>query len=472
MAVSAGFSTVSRNLEALLAPAAGRARRFLRPVLASVTLPAPVIDPLALFERALWIHPVRHFWRAPDAGPTLVGAGIAAELTGSGAGRFSTIRRSWETLSADALVERPVDEPGTGPTLLGGFAFDPERPDAGDWADFPDAGLILPRLLYASTPRAAWLTLTACLQPGADAGALAAQLARDQAIWLGGASPERPWREPARLSIDTPDVQAWLATVAGVAGEIRRCSLEKAVVARQVRVRATRRFSPGRVLGALQAAQPSSYLFALDRGSRCFLGATPERLVQLWHGDLRAMCLAGSIGRGANPDEDRRLGERLIASEKDQREHAVVVRTLRAALSALCGEVSSPGAPSLLKLRDVQHLCTPISGRLADGQTILDLVERLHPTPAVCGHPRERALALIREMEPFNRGWYAGPVGWMDHSGCGEFAVAIRSALIHAQEALLFAGCGIMGESEPAREYHESSLKLQTMLSALEETVA
>ena len=178
------------------------------------------------------------------------------------------------------------------------------------------------------------------------------------------------------------------------------------------------------------------------------------------------MSLAGSIRRGRTPEEDQQLGQALQDSVKDRNEHTVVVQAMVEALYATCASLTV-GPTGLLKLGNIQHLCTPIIGPVADGQTLLDLVERLHPTPAVGGRPRVVALHWIRQHEQLDRGWYAGPVGWVDERGEGEFAVALRSALLHGDRATLFAGCGIMADSDPEREYVESSLKLKPMLTAL-----
>lgn len=189
--------------------------------------------------------------------------------------------------------------------------------------------------------------------------------------------------------------------------------------------------------------------------------------MSLRNGAVSAHGLAGSIGRGATPEEDARLGAQLLASAKDLAEHEIVVRTIRENLADICTDLHAPAAPTLLKLRNVQHLFTPISSTIVAGRTIFDLIERLHPTPAVGGRPREQALDWIREHEQLDRGWYAGPVGWLDAGGDGEFAVALRSALTEGNQAVLFAGCGIVADSDPAREYQESQIKLRAMLGAL-----
>jgi isochorismate synthase len=190
-------------------------------------------------------------------------------------------------------------------------------------------------------------------------------------------------------------------------------------------------------------------------------------LVRLEGGVVRADCVAGSAPRGGNEIEDDALGARLLNDDKERREHAMVVRGLTGALEDFCSTIEAPAEPSLRKMANVQHLYTPVSAQTEGNRHILELVERLHPTPAVGGLPARRALCLIDRHERFSRGWYAGPIGWMDARGNGEFAVALRSALLNDRRAFLYAGCGIVAGSDPAREYEESQLKLQAMLWAL-----
>jgi isochorismate synthase len=271
---------------------------------------------------------------------------------------------------------------------------------------------------------------------------------------------------------DVVPARRWQEVVGGVAGELRdgTLELEKVVLARECLVEAAAPFDPVPVLDRLRAAYPSCFVFAVTRGERCFLGATPEQLVRLREGAVQAMSLAGSIARGATPEEDERLGEQLLSSAKDRAEHAVVVRAMSEGLAGACTAVAVPAEPVLLKVRNVQHLRTTVNGHARSGTTILDLVERLHPTPAVGGYPRKQALQLIREREGLDRGWYAGPLGWVNARGDGEFAVALRSALLHGAQARVFAGCGIVGDSDPAAEYAESCLKLRPLLTALAES--
>jgi isochorismate synthase len=206
----------------------------------------------------------------------------------------------------------------------------------------------------------------------------------------------------------------------------------------------------------------------MQSGGAWFLGASPERLVRLRDNRVDVTCLAGSIGMGSGDDERRQLASRLLASAKDREEHEIVVRSTMSALAEVCEKVTRfPGTPRVATARAVQHLETPVSAEMCEAGSVLDLVERLHPTPAVGGYPTDRALAIMRELEEIDRGWYAGPFGWSDLDGSGEFAVAIRSALLSGRMASVFAGSGIVADSVPSAEYEETCLKLRPMLAAL-----
>jgi isochorismate synthase EntC len=479
------------------------------------------LDPLAIFAAGLQLAAAPLYWEASTpAGErlALAGAGAAHTITADGPCRFVAVASAWRDLLDGALIVAPPDPVGAGPLLLGGAGFDPLRPRAPIWQAFPDALYILPRFVMARGDAGDWLTTNVVIHPGEDCDLLAEATLRARAElraagrrcmhYAGPGAAMPPHLPTDTLVEDRPSALEWQEMVADAAREIREGHFAKVVLARQARLHllpaAAERaeltrmrrgageeapVSPGRAWGAgigaravralarLRRSYPTSFLFAVARpsvdgtGDAIFLGASPERLARLREGMVEATCLAGSIRRGATAEEDTALGSALLESTKDGAEHAVVARMLREALSPLCRDLSMPSSPSLLRLANVQHLYTPIRGQLANGHGILDLVERLHPTPAVGGYPRLEALRAIREREPFDRGWYASPVGWLDAHHEGEFAVAIRSALLRdlpaGPEALLFAGCGIMGDSDPAVEYQESRLKMPVMLGAL-----
>ncbi len=244
---------------------------------------------------------------------------------------------------------------------------------------------------------------------------------------------------------------------------------KKVVLARAVRITRTEgAFDVNAALQRLRESYPAAHIFALQSGERVFVGATPEPLVHVRDGQLLTTALAGTAPRGETDEDDTRLGQELLNSAKNREEHAIVVETIRDALAGLCAELEVAPEPHLLRLKNVQHLETSIRGQLLPELSILDAVACLHPTPAVGGFPVQTTLEKIRRDEQMDRGWWAGPVGWIDANGNGEFAVALRSALVQDNQATLFAGCGIVADSEPESEYAESCSKLQVMLRGLD----
>lgn len=258
-----------------------------------------------------------------------------------------------------------------------------------------------------------------------------------------------------------------MEAVEKVIDRIRKGDFAKVVLAREERFTFAGRLEASSVLERLREQQPTSYLFAFEQNGSCFIGASPEQLVKK-EGDIcYSTCLAGSIRRGKTIREDEELGHWLLQDEKNLQEHQFVVEMIKEAMAEACENVHIPTKPQLLKMRDIQHLYTPVVGENRRNVSLVSLVERLHPTPALGGTPREKALATIRALEPLDRGWYAAPIGWLDALGNGEFAVAIRSGLLQGNEASLFAGCGVVGDSDPLSEYEETKVKLKPMLSAL-----
>ncbi len=283
---------------------------------------------------------------------------------------------------------------------------------------------------------------------------------------LQRANRTRQAHTPQQLVLhEMVDGQEWMAQVRAATTTIRLGGLSKVVLARAVR--ATGAIDIGATLSQLRRGQSTANCFAVRRQGRTFAGATPELLLRVRHSNLQTMALAGSAPRGATITADQILGDELLHSVKNAGEHAVVVRQIRAGLAPLCVELEIPQNPQLLRMPQVQHLQTPITGKLLPGYGLLDGIAALHPTPAVGGYPQAAALALIREIEGLDRGWYAGPIGWVDSNGDGDFAVALRSGLLEAEQATLFAGCGIVADSDPETEYRESQLKLRVMLRAL-----
>ncbi len=487
----------------LLRRARARVAAGSRPVLTTYIEPLPGLEPLDAFQRAEGTED-RLYWALPSAGIAVAGIGAAVTISPSGAGRFAAAARMWRALLDGGLTGGPgaleLDSSmlgddramafGRHPMLLGGFRFDPLRASDPAWRGYPDAWLAVPRLCLAVSPAGRWLASSVLVRPGDEPARLADGLERerDRLIGAGGTSEPatvwstiadafsqaRPTTQRARAEIsearadaDAAAGAAFMTAVAEGAEAVRAGSLEKVVIARSVDWRPPAPPDAVETLRRLTARYPECHIFAVARGRQTFLGASPERLVRVDGRVVRATSLAGSMGRGSTAELDGAQGAALMASAKDREEHAIVVRALTAGLAELCDDVVAPREPTLLTMPDVHHLYTPVTARLRDGVQLLDVVARLHPTPAVGGAPRDDALAFIRSHEKWDRGWYAAPVGWMDASGDGEFAVALRSALLDGDGATLFAGCGIMGDSDAAGEYAESELKLRAMREGL-----
>jgi salicylate biosynthesis isochorismate synthase/menaquinone-specific isochorismate synthase len=255
--------------------------------------------------------------------------------------------------------------------------------------------------------------------------------------------------------------------VARAVERIRRGEFEKIVLAREVEVRAPSPHDPGPILGLLRQEFPSCYVFAVGRGEATFLAASPELLVRREGQRASTVALAGSIGRSADPAVDDHLGERLLRSEKDREENAIVARRIARTLGPLSVWTTAAPEPVLVRVANIQHLATPIRAQLAAPVGAIELAGALHPTPAVGGEPREQAGAVIPALEGIDRGWYAGAVGWTDSAGDGEFCVALRCALLRGELARLYAGSGVVRDSDPVAELAETEVKLSALLPVL-----
>ena len=402
----------------------------------------------------------------------MVGVGSAVSLTGFGEGRFTQVSAAYRRLVSGAQIDTCPSYPLAAPVALGGFAFDPSAPANPVWEAYPDALLIVPRFLFLSAEHTAWCTINLQVSASCDPDTVTDDIVGELAELMSVDADPLGDRQPAILEPINDPSGPWEQQVHDIVQEIQRGAVQKVVLARELHLRARADFDVDIALRRLAVAAGHCTLFALDTGSGCMIGATPERLIRLQGQTVQVDCLAGSTARGDTEHADRRLGEALLHSDKDRREHGLVVGTLREALSSYCLSLQVPDAPRLLRLPDVQHLHTPLQGTLPAGSSILDMVARLHPTPGVGGVPCPQALELIREQERLSRGWYAGPIGWVDACGGGEFVVGIRSALVRGSEAWLYAGCGIVKGSDPRSEYEESCLKLRPMLAALSETAS
>ena len=345
---------------------------------------------------------------------------------------------------------------------LVGFSFDPDGPHRPEWDGFASTAAVVPIAAVVSDADSRRLVIA--LPPGREASGLFAT--------LGDLRPQ-----PAPTSIQAadhaiesrPSPAEWVGTVEESIDAINRGTMDKVVLARSVIVRADVAAAPFDLVLRLRSAYPGCFAFGWQEADSTFVGATPELLVER-RGDLvRSQPLAGSAPRGEGEDEDRAIGETLMASKKDRYEHAVVVDDIITRLSPITGQLRAPTTPALLKMANVQHLATEIEGVLASPRSVVEVAGALHPTPAVAGVPLTEALAFIGKSEGIDRGWYSGGVGWVDVYGNGQIAVALRCALIRGDTAHLYAGAGIVAGSHPERELEETRLKFRPLLNLLTE---
>jgi len=419
----------------------------------------------------------RGYWGGPDGRWVAWRGGLLnlrVEVSGSGStgDRFRTVGE------AAARVE-PADPSDAPPRFFGGFAFRDDHRAGDEWSAFPSALFILPAAELEWSGEGMTLRVQGMAPEGADPTAvrraleLRAEEIREELREVGATSPRgvpegvpHPSSSPA-LSPSSREV--FEAGVETVLEAIRAGRIRKAVLARSLDVTLASPVDPVHLMARLRRDNSSAHVFFFEpEPGRVVVGAAPEVVGSL-RGDLfRATAVAGSIGRGRDEEEDAALGERLLASVKDREEQDL---TLREMVRVLESRVERPSGqepePRLLVLPRIQHLESHIEGRARPGETILSLVSALHPTPAVCGLPRDGALELLTGVEPFQRGWYAGPVGWFDAGGDGEFVPALRSAVGGGRQWRLLAGAGIVAGSAPAPEWEETAMKLQPALRAL-----
>jgi menaquinone-specific isochorismate synthase len=379
-------------------------------------------------------------WEAPD-GEAMAGIGSVARLEASGKGRFAEIRSKLAALLARAEHPGPRPHGFPGAIAIGGFSFAEQGPHRG-WPGFADASFQVPSRVFWRAPGGETI----------------------ETRWsVKGTSPDAQGAtEPGPAH--AWDREAWIDAVRLTLDRIREGAFSKAVLARSVGVPLDRSADPVAILASLRDAYPGCYRFLIaDDSGNAFLGASPERLVRFTGGEIRSEAVAGT--QRCEPGDAGAI-RALVESEKDRSEHAIVLRHLVETLTPLCESVAA-GATEVMRLPHLLHLRTPVRGRAREDTHILDLVSGLHPTPAVAGWPRPEALAWIREAEASGRGWYAGPVGWVNAEGEGDFAVGIRAVALRGRHARLFAGAGIVDGSDPGLEWSETELKMKGILDAV-----
>jgi isochorismate synthase len=449
------------SLESLLADAAGRRR------LVSATTAVDLSDPSSAVFSSRRAGDRWFCWEQPDRdGFAIAGLGSAHEVISRGPRRFRDLVAGCATIARGRRTDEPSDLPaGAGPVWVGGFAFDPHGGSESHWASFPPALMVMPELVLHRLAGRTYLTVCAVSDSGRDPAEVAADLEARVAALRDVPLPmvdPHPTGSVRIASASSPEL--FEGAVASAVERIRGGELDKVVLAREVTVEAPSAHDPAALYGALREVFPSCFCFCCGSAEGAFVGASPELLVRRSGSSAATVGLAGSTRRSADPSVDDHLGEQLRHSAKDRSEHEIVVRRIERSLRRYSVWVQAAPEPELIRVANIQHLGTPIHAQLAEPRSAVELAGHLHPTPAVGGEPRPSALQAIAELEELDRGWYAGPVGWMDAAEDGEFCVALRSALLRDRTAHLFAGAGIVADSRPDAELAETELKLGALL--------
>ena len=435
---------------------------------AALTVPVPAELDLSAAVLAARRPDERFFcFEQPDRdGYAVAGLGQAAVLEAAGVERFREVAEAARELSRRVLADDPALDPdrppGAGPVFVGGFAFAHDGGAGPEWSSLAPASLVLPQLSFARQRGEARLTV--CVAADADLEEVARRLTELAPAGMPLLDPDPV--ERVRVASAAPPSHYEHAVERAVE-RIRAGELEKIVLAREVRAHAAAPHDPAAVFGALRDMFPGCYCWCAGTPELAFLGASPELLVRRDGQRAQTVALAGTMRRSADPAVDDHLGEQLLQSSKNRQEHQIVERRIERTLDPVSLWVAASDEPVLVKVHNVQHLATPIRAQLADPVPAVELAGMLLPTPAVGGEPRERALPLIPALEGFDRGWYAGGVGWTDLAEDGEFCVALRCALLRGDVAHLYAGCGIVRDSVPSEELAETEVKLEALLPLL-----
>ena len=372
-------------------------------------------------------------------GDGLVGWGSYASAVVKGANRFADARNWWHQQLEKFAIADSVHASGTGPILFTSFSFDPDE----------ESVLVIPQIVVGMRNGSSWIT------------------------WIGDQAQPKLLEEVPTLADaefnwgdGSLSPSEWQLRVTQAIKEIESTNLEKVVLARDLRINSHRPIDARKLLRNLSTEYPSTWIFAIDG----LVGATPELLLRLSRGMVTSRVLAGTISKTGNDEKDLALAASLARSSKDLEEHEYAVRSVADALEPFCTSTNVPESPFVLHLANVMHLATDVTGALIESKKSIDaftILERLHPSAAVCGTPTNIAADVIKRIEGMSRGRYAGPVGWLDARGDGELGIALRCGQITQNEIQIYAGCGIVAGSNPEKELTESSAKFAPMRTAL-----
>lgn len=426
------------------------------------------ISLLSVFQAAKNSGKDRMFWSNQDRTFSYVGIGVATKIIVDETDRYDQLENKWQALLKQALIHNPYKVNGTGLLGIGGMSFDPKKSPTDLWAHFPSSQLTVPELFVVETEGRYFMTMNQIVRNTSSPEAIETKFNQ----WQQMIDHIRPLQKTSHEVVNKVEVDpnGWKQTVQDAVNAIKNDEAKKIVMAREMKLTFDKEANIAHLIQKLLVMQANSYVFAMEHDGHCFLGATPERLVQVQGKHLLSACIAGTAPRGKTVEEDEQIGGALLHDHKNREEHDYVVQMIRDQITPYCKTIDMPAEPILHPLKNLQHLYTPVEATLKERVSIFEIIRALHPTPALGGLPKEASLAFIRDNESLDRGWYGAPVGWLDSNQNGEFVVAIRSGLIRGTSASLFAGCGVMRDSDPQMEYEETNVKFLPMLHVVEGT--
>ena len=442
----------------------------------SISLSIPKVDALAVLEQHSLKKSFEFYWEKPIDDFAIAAAGQLVRVQSTGDSRFKEASAKGKAILNEVHHFTNLNHSLAVVHLLGGFSFF-DHNIGKHWKDFGAGSFTLPEWLIIRDGKFNILTLSFKLSKDDTAQSILEQL-YDKLAMLDGICQASSYSIGPELDkhnvLNVPtqnssEHERWINSVTKAKEKITEKEFSKIVVARELPIKLDKPVSDTHIINRLRHQYPDCYSFLIRQNANSsFIGCSPERLASFKGNFIFTEGLAGSTPRGKSASEDAKLEFNLLRCDKDIEEHNIVLNAIQENLTPFADSIEFPSKLGIKKLSNVQHLHTPIRARIKDGVSKTEVLKTLHPTPAVGGFPKEKAIPYITQFEDFDRGWYAGPIGWINAHGEGEFAVAIRSGLIKNEEVRFFAGCGIVEGSDPEKEWEETNLKFIPMLSALE----
>ncbi len=433
------------------------------------------IDTLAALEQVSNKDDFQYYWEKVSIEFSISAAGELTRLVNDGDSRFRDSSTQGKSLLNSVHHYKAINHPNAEVHLFGGFSFF-DKNNSKNWKNYGASSFTLPKWMIIREGKCTILTFTTDIKGTKDTvqvkDRLYSCLKELEPICNIDEYQSNNHPEPAAIKINDEsefDHIHWIETVNRAKKCIDEGHFDKVVLARELIIDLPNHVNDTHILHKLRRQYPDCYCFLIRHNERSsFIGCTPERLASFQSKYILTEGLAGSISRGKTASEDVMLENNLLGSSKELHEHEIVLSAIEQQLAPFSVSIKHPKHPTVKKLSNVQHLYTPITATVREGVSRTEVLKNLHPTPAVGGYPRTEAVKFIQQHEDFDRGWYAAPVGWINTSGNGEFAVAIRSGLIMENQVRFFAGCGIVQDSDPQKEWEETNMKFIPMLTALD----